>query len=409
MSKVKVLLILVLTGLLPGCQTPVPNIDLNTPLPRTDAVIIQPTQTQPLSIPVITGTPTYDFAPIQLTATVWNELPQVPVLMYHRFNPSPGAGSYLYTTSLEDFQAHLNSLYDAGFSLVSLSDWLKGNINLQAGRRPLMITIDDLFYADQISLTEKGEPAPYSGVGLLWHFSQGHPDFNFAVSLFYNLGDKGYANLYQNGTFSIHDGWRQARAEVIAWSVENNATPLNHFYEHPFLDQLSAEEILWQIQENDAGLRDALKLAGREDLIKNLPNILALPYVVWPATEAGEQVLYSYTNPEGAPVAAIVEGAYAGGEKYLQAPFSHEFSRWHIPRISVSNQAIAAIVEQAHEIPTASSCQLGEFKTGPHIFSDTVSAAILEKIRTGECPYGYYVVDQFAFYIQEDIIIQYAP
>ncbi len=389
---------------LPNQPTPtIPLLPMETVAPINEPVEPEPT------LPVVTPTPTVRSELTQLTATVWEDLPRVPVLMYHRFNPQPGAWSSRYTISLTDFEQQLNGLYNAGFSLISLTDWLRGNIQLQEGRRPLIITIDDLFYGDQLSLDKNGDPALYSGVGFLWHFAQDHPDFNFEAALFYNMGDKGYANHYEHGVFSIRDGWREARAEVIAWGIENGAMPLNHFYEHPFLNQLSPTQIHWQMAQNDQSLREALALIGREDLSKNLPNILALPYVIWPATEAGKQVLFNYVNPEGAPVAAIVEGDYAGGAKYLQAPFSHEFSRWNVPRISVSNQAIALIIEQADQIPRAGSCELGEFWETPHMLPDIIADAILRQVNAGNCPFGYYIVSQFAFYVQEDGIIQYSP
>jgi hypothetical protein len=409
MRRLLTLLPLLLGIALVGCRDPSIVPISNTILPLVEIELHTPTVIETTLPPIITPTPTVLTDPVQLTATVWESLPKVPVLMYHRFNPQPGASSYRYTTSLDDFDRQLHALYEAGFSLVSLTDWLQGNIHLQEGRRPLIITIDDLFYADQISLTEDGNPALYSGVGRLWDFAQEHPKFNFTVALFYNLGDKGYANHYQNGTFTVKDDWRQARAEAIAWSLDNGAIPLNHFYEHPFLNQLSPPEILWQMEENDQALREALSLAGREDLINALPNILALPYVIWPETEEGDQVLFNYVNPEGAPVAAIIEGDYAGGAKFFQAPFSHEFNRWHVPRISVSSAAIDTIINQVDQIPAAVSCELGEFRGNPHVLPEVISAAILEQINTGDCPYGYYVVDQLAFYVQEDVIIQYAP
>lgn len=392
-----------------GCQS-VPQAPLpDNPRPQMEAVAEDPKPAEPTPTATIVPTPTVLSEPIHLTATVWEELPQVPILMYHRFDPRPGSISYRYSTSLADFDQHLSALYEAGFSLVSLDDWLRGNIHLQAGRRPLIITIDDLFYADQISLDETGQPAPYSGIGRLWAFAQEHPQFNFKVALFYNLGDKGYANQYANGAFTVQSGWREARAHAIAWSIEHGALPMNHFYEHPYLNQLSPDEIQWQLEENDTALRDALASIGREDLIKLLPNILALPYVVSPDTEAGQQVLYDYTNPEGAPVAAIIKGDNAGGARWFQAPFSHAFNRWEVPRISASTQAVADIVSHAEQIPAASSCPLGEFQGNPSILPDVISRAILDQVNAGHCPYGYYVVNQLAFYVQEDVIIQYAP
>jgi hypothetical protein len=401
-------LLLIFIFTLVGCYMPSPAIISTTHLPQVETVVNDPPQEQP-TLPVITPTPTVVSEPVWLSATVWEELPQAPILMYHRFDPQPGSYPYRYTTSLTEFDQHLHTLYDAEFSLVSLDDWLRGNIHLQEGRRPLIITIDDLFYADQISLDESGNPAPYSGIGRLWNFSQEHPEFNFDAALFYNLGDKGYLNYYTNGVFTIGEGWREARARAIAWCIENGAMPMNHFYEHPFLNKLSPDEINWQLEENDRALRDALALIGREDLSTALPNILALPYVVWPETEAGKQVLYNYINPEGAPVAAIIEGDYAGGAKFAQAPFSHEFSRWHIPRISASTSAIGIIIDRIDQIPVATSCELGEFWVTPHMLPELISTAILKQTKAGMCPYGYYVVNQWAFYVQEDVIIQYSP
>lgn len=415
MRKVKLYLILILGFVLSSCHMPSQaNVPYNhepptrPPLPmETEKSGAEPDGLAP-TLPMITLTPNLPSEPIQLTATVWEEHPQAPVLMYHRFNPQPGVSSSRFVTSLSDFEQQLNALNNAGFSLVSLQDWLRGNIHLQEGRRPLIITIDDLFYGDQLSLDSQGIPANYSGVGLLWHFSQANPVFNFEAALFFNMGDKGYANHYENGVFSVGDGWRQARAKVIAWGIENGAMPLNHFYEHPYLDRLSPEQIQWQMAQNDESLREALALIGREDLNKHLPNILALPYVVWPATEEGKQVLYNYINPEGAPVAAIVEGDYAGGARFLQAPFVDGFNRWHVPRISVSSQSIEMIIDRADQIPTARSCPLGEFWDNPHLMPETIAGAILNQVNAGKCPYGYYVVHQFVFLVQADGIIQFS-
>ena len=411
MQRILSFLLIFFTLFLVGCQEPVNLPSLTTPLPSLapEAEPMAEANPEPTLLPTANPTPTLLPEPVQLTATVWEDLPQVPILMYHRFNPNPGVYVNNYTTNLADFDWHLCALYDAGFSLVALGDWLQGNIQLQDGRRPLIITFDDLFYADQISLDEAGNPAPYSGVGRLWAFSQEHPDFNFTVALFYNLGDKGYANHYANGVFTVQEGWRGARAEAIAWGIEHGAIPLNHFYDHPFLNKLAPAEIRWQLEENERALREALSSVGRQDLAKYLPNILALPYVVWPATEEGKQVLFDYLSPEGAPVAAIVEGDSAASAKLFQAPFAEGFNRWHVPRIAASSEAIAVILEMADQIPAASHCDLGEFLANPHVLPNTISAAITARVTSGTCPYGYYVVDQWAFYVHEDGIIQYTP
>ena len=336
-------------------------------------------------------------------------MPKTPVLMYHRFDAKPGDEPSEYKVSLDEFDAHLEALFNAGFTLVSLEEWLSGTWHIPAGRRPLVLTIDDLFYGDQISLDSDGQPADYSGIGRLWAFSQSHPAFGFAAALFYNFGDKPYANSHTGGTFSVVDGWRHDRAEAIAWGLEHGAVPMNHFYSHPYLNTLSPEEIEAQLVDNDMALRDALALIGRQDLEADLPNILALPYVVWPETEAGKDVLFDYVSPEGLPVAGIVEGDYAGSARFLPAPFSPEFDWKHIPRLVTNQAAIDILLGRLDEIPTVSYCNLGNFALDPDLDPEQLSKAILSVIGTGKCHEGIYQVENFAFRAADGEAVQIAP
>lgn len=361
----------------------------------------------PTAVPTPEPTPTP--VTVHLTATLWEEEPFVPILMYHRFIPEAGEYPTPYKIYLSEFDEHLAALYDAGFSLVSLSDWLQGTIHVPEGRRPLIITIDDLFYADQISLDENGQPASYSGVGRLWQFYQEHPDFNFHAALFFNFGDKSFANRYANGSFYVEDGWRQNRAEMIAWCIEHGAIPMNHFYSHPYLDKLSPAEIKWELEENDQALREALALVEKEALADVLPNILALPYVVWPATETGKQVLYDYVSPEGAPVTAILEGDYADNAKLSPSPYSPNFNPWHVPRINATWDAIYKILEMSEDTPRASQCDLGNVNVDPSLYANHVMNAILARVDDGRCPQGLYIVGELAFQADDNGIVQLSP
>lgn len=182
---------------------------------------------------------------------------------------------------------------------------------------------------------------------------------------------------------------------------------MNHFYEHPFLDRLSPAQIQWQLSENDTQLREALASIGKESLAAGLPNILALPYVVWPSTPAGTQVLYDYVSPEGAPVAAILEAGF--GPRLFPAPFSPEHDPFRVPRANASFAAVDYILNQIDQIPPADHCDLGElpgelaFQAGP------VMTRIQETTEIGRCPHGYYIVGQMAFHASENGIIQLSP
>jgi len=405
-----ILIAIILAANLTACLA-VTAVDVTNDVPQKPdlhALNIAPTLARPTATAThLPPTPTPD--PVRLTATVWDEDPQVPILMYHRFDPGAGASSSRYKTSLADFDEHLSRLYEAGFSLISLDDWLKSEIHIPEGRRPLIITIDDLFFADQISLDENGQPAPYSGVGRLWQFSQAHPDFGFQVALFYNLGDKPYSNHYTNGTFSVQDGWRMDRAKAIAWGIENGALPFNHFYEHPNLEGLQPEELLWQLTENDAALRDALAMVGKKHLAEELPTILALPYLSWPKTEEGKQVLYNYTSPEGAPTAAIMVANEVPLARPARLPSSPDFDPWHVPRIAASREAIDYILEIAGELPVAAQCDLGEFPGAPFPDPGLISRQIVRLAQSGVCPAGYYMVERLAYFMQDNHTIQLSP
>ncbi|KUK97566.1 MAG: Putative xylanase/chitin deacetylase [Anaerolineaceae bacterium 46_22] len=345
---------------------------------------------------------------VQVTAAVFQELPMAPMVMYHRFIPG-GARSEKYKVSLSDLDRHLQGFYDAGYSLVALEDWLRGDMDLPEGRRPLIITIDDLFYADQIFLDDEGQAAPYSGIGRIWQFYQEHPDFNFHLALFYNMGDKGYANRYVNGSFYIESGWQEERAKAIAWCIENGALPYNHFFNHPNLSQLTPDQILWQLEENEAALREALSLVGKPELAKSSDNILALPYVIWPETDAGKQVLFDYQSPEGKPVAAILEANDGAHVRPILPPFSKSYDPHHVKRLNAVQEAIDAIIQKAGEIPTAAHCDLGEIPVDALENPFQMKQAILKQIRQGNCTNGYYTLGQFAFYVEEENVIQLSP
>ena len=403
-----IILILIACTLLSGCQ---PALSLPGLEPDGYGDKVEPNITlTPNPAPTHTHSPvTATTEPVSLSATVWESLPQAPILMYHRFFPQPDARSEKYRIPLIEFDAHLQALYEAGFSLVALEAWLRGEIEVPPGRRPLILTMDDLFYGDQLSLGDDGQPTDYSGIGRLWQFSQDHPDFGFSAALFYNFGDKPYSNSYTNGVFSVEDGWRQARAEAIVWAIEHGAIPMNHFYDHPYLDTLEPDEIEWQLTENDRALREALAIAGREDLAKDLPNILALPYVIWPKTDAGKQVLLDYVSPEGAPVAAILEASEAPFARPFPSPFSPDFDPLRVPRVNATRDAIETVIAMAEDLPTATVCDLGNFSLNPHLDLIQVKEAILARTEHGNCPEGVYLVEGFAFQISNGEITQFSP
>jgi hypothetical protein len=325
-----------------------------------------------------------------IEATVWTAEPRLPILTYHRFLPDTYDHSTKVKMRLGDFRLHLESLYESGYSLVSLGNWLAWDIQVPPGRRPLVLTIDDAFFADQIALTEAGEPSPDSGIGVLWQFSQEHPDFGFAVALFPNLGDK----LYLGG--------EDALASVIVWCIEHDAIPYNHFYMHPRLDLTTARGITWEARMNDRYLRALLREAGREDLIGELGNIFALPYGIWPDTQSGRDALLSYITPEGVGVQGVLEVDFAVRAAYAAPPYAPGFDPLHLPRIVGTQEAIDLLMTERLQFPEASACFLESIV--PDILADPRALQTRLRIAYSQerCPPGVYALDGYLFDVGDD-------
>jgi hypothetical protein len=349
---------LVIVGMLAGCTLPVMPMEQVIPM----AVMAHVPTVTPFVPPEATVDPPAEAQPTRMAeihAAYWGSDPQAPVLLYHHFIPD-NAGADDTHIRYSDFRAELQTLYDNGYSLVPLDRWLKGDMTFTPGRRPIILTIDDLFFADQVFLQPDGTPAPNTGIGILWQFYQAHPDFGFAVAMFANLGDKDYANVESGSRFVKGTGWEDSLARTIAWCIDHGAIPYNHFYHHPYLDTVSAGKLTAEARDNDLRLQALLERAGRPELFDGIEDILALPYGHWPTKPDALQALLGYTSPQGKPVLGIVEvgGIYAG--HYLQAVYSPAFDRNHIPRMVGSSMAMGYLTHYKDRFPIPQDFALGE-------------------------------------------------
>lgn len=374
----------------------------STSAPTMPGLDVEPTPSPTSTLSIPAPTPTATDTPVYTTALVWESDLQVPVILYHRFLPLGPHESSRTKMSLEDFQQQLDALYSAGYSLISMEKWLAGDISLPVGRRPLILSMDDLFFADQIFLEADGTPSMRSGLGLLWHFSQTHPDFGFSAALFFNLGDKYYANKKTSTWFNVAEGWQDALAQVIVWCIEHDAMPYNHTYQHSFLNELDALAIKDEFRRNDLELRRFLKRAKREDLIPRLKNYIGLPYGVWPETAGLTKYMLAYRNPENLPVEAVFEAGYYYEERFLPAPFMPNFERMRVPRITTNTRrSIEFLVENRRLFP-----ETGQYRLGPvkNAFSDDpehFSKLIQKAVNSGGCPEGTYRVGRYFFDVRD--------
>lgn len=367
-----------------------------TQTPTRASPTAPPTET-PQATPTATPQPTATTIPVTVDATVWTDDPQVPVLLYHRFLPINATNESPTKMMLSTFRDELQALYDAGFTLVPLASWVQGDLRLAPGRRPLILTMDDLFFADQIFLEADGTPSQRSGLGVLWQFSQEHPDFGFSAALFYNLGDKLYGNKQYKDWFRVSNGWEDALARVIAWCIEHNAMPYNHFYTHPRLAKMEPPDVILQLKRNEVRLQKLLELIGRDDLVPRPENIIALPYGAWPDSRGSRQAIADYRSIQGQPVLGILEADPHYEQRFIMpAPYTNDFSPLHIPRMSGRMAVIQQIIKNVDKYPAAQQCTLTLSQDGAiQVFG--LAEAIRDAVSSGRCPSGVYAAEGWLF------------
>lgn len=415
--RAKGLIFLILGSiLLSGCQPGLPDTVAQREEGATSPTAIMaqltststPTLLPPTNTPTATLTPTATATPNPLLfeATVWHSDPLIPILNYHRFLLDTASHSTGMRMRLSDFLSHLARLYDAGYTLITLDDLLSGNLIVPEGRRPLVLSIDDGYFADQLFLDEDGEPSPLTGIGVLYDFYQQHPDFGFEVPMFVNFGDKYYGNYFTGTWWVVMNGWEDDLAQAIVWGIEHGVIPYNHTYRHERLDLTQTIHIESVLSKHDQALRSYLARADRLDLVEEISNYIALPYGIWPADNPGIEALKSYTDPEGQPVRAIFEAGYEYRPTFALAPFSEGFDPMRLPRMAGIIASINFIVEQAETLPTAETCTLvfEDANQAPTI--DQIKTAIMRSVTSNQCSEGLYIMEMGLFRVENGQVIE---
>lgn len=323
--------------------------------------------------------------PYYLEVTVWTEEPRVPMLAYHQLAPDTSEYSTGHKVRVSDLRVQLEGLYLAGFTLVSVEDWINGDISVPHGRKPLIISMDDLFFNNQITLGEDGIPTKDTAIGVFWQFAQEHPGFGFHLALFANLGDKLYAE-------PDYPDWEEKLARAIAWCLDHGAQVYNHTYQHVRLDKTEPLGVRSELRRNDLYLRELLTLIGRQDLIPKLGNMLALPYGYWPDAN-GVYVIKNYVTPQDVAMQAVfvIDNNERAG--FVPPPYSQKFNRYKIPRIAARPVTIQYLLDHADDFPAADSCRLGN--VDPLRLSDAgyLSELIKLAVNSEICPVGMFAVN----------------
>ena len=119
-----------------------------------------------------------------------NESGEIPIIMFHRFIEAYEENTDKeYTTTFAEFEALLQTLYDSGYRLIGMDDFIDCNIKVPAGTMPMVFTFDD-GTSGQFNLIKEGgslKVNPKSAVGIMAAFNEKHPDFGLKGIFYVNM------------------------------------------------------------------------------------------------------------------------------------------------------------------------------------------------------------------------------
>lgn len=250
-----------------------------------------------------------------------DESGNVPIMMYHGIsNLKNKDTAYIggnvdrdgYNRTVEAFRNDLNFYYNNGYRMIRLEDYVNGNINVEIGKSPIILTFDDGL-ENNIRVTGLDEDGniiidPNSAVGVLEEFKNKYPDFNVTATFFINGG------LFNQSKYN---------EEILNWLINNGYDIGNHTYSHIDFTDVDKEE---SIEEVGSMYKKLNELIGNKYI-----NIVALPY--------GSPYDIEHKNFK-----YILEGKYDGfeyktistlrvGWESNYSPFNKDFNKLFLKRI----------------------------------------------------------------------------
>lgn len=249
-----------------------------------------------------------------------NELGKVPIMMYHgiREKTSSSTGTVGgnvdkdgYNRTPAAFRADLEFYYEKGYRMVRLKDYIDGNIDVEYGKSPIVLTFDD-GNEDNIKVTGLDDNGNIiidknSAIGVLEEFKQKHPDVPVT------------ATFFVNGTIFNQPEYNE---KIVKWLIENGYDVGNHTKYHLDIKKSSSAKV----QEEIAYVYNQL-----DNLIPGkYVNIIALPFGS-PYTKDNENYKYvlsgSYDN-----YSYTTEAALRVGWEPEVSPYDKDFDKTFLKR-----------------------------------------------------------------------------
>ena len=197
-----------------------------------------------------------------------NELGTVPIMMYHgivdmKSSETEYTGGNVdkdgYNRTAEAFREDLEFYYQNGYRMVRLTDYINGNIDVEYGKSPIILTFDD-GNKNNLKVTGLDEDGNIiidenSAVGILESFKEKYPDYNVTATFFVNGG------LFNQPEYN---------EKILKWLVENGYDVGNHTENHLDIKKSSSVQVNKEIVSVYKQLDEIIP--------EKYVNIIALPF-----------------------------------------------------------------------------------------------------------------------------------
>jgi peptidoglycan/xylan/chitin deacetylase (PgdA/CDA1 family) len=237
-----------------------------------------------------------------------NELGRVMILEYHKIDQPEER----WTRTPENFRRDLERLWERGYRLVALNDFLDGKINIPRGTTPVILTFDDSS-PGQFKLIEKnGEWVvdPDCAVGILEAFERRHPEFGHAATFFVLPGADPPNRLFNQ---------KELASRKLQYLASRGYEIGNHTLWHANLAKYSERVVRQQIA------------TAQEWIQRHVPTYrirtLALPMGAYPS-----DIRWSIEGVDG-PISYRHDAILMVAGGAAPSPYARVFDPYRLPRI----------------------------------------------------------------------------
>ena len=163
-----------------------------------------------------------------------NENGQIMVIMYHGIGDEESE----WVRTSDNFRKDLKTLYESGYRLLSLNDYVDNNINIEAGYTPVVLTFDDGLQNqfNYIDINGNKQIDPNCAVGILEEFCSDNPDFGKAATFF----------VY----YPVPFRQKEFISEKYRFLIDNGYEIGNHGYNHENLGKITTEKVQESLAKN---------------------------------------------------------------------------------------------------------------------------------------------------------------